>query len=195
MEAQEPASGEEATVEELPPEETAEAGGPEESTVTEEAAPPDPTVYRRHGTLDAEITNVLIQSVDGRSETDSFSSGERLSICLSIRFHQDVENPNVGMAILRHDHGKMIVVYSTNTLRRKMNLGFFKKDVVMEVEFAQRLSLPDGNYYLTVAITDSKDSKDYDWHENLRSFQINMIDPGWDGMVDLDSEIIISLKT
>jgi ABC-type polysaccharide/polyol phosphate transport system ATPase subunit len=145
--------------------------------------------YKRYGTFEAEITKVSIKSEQGK-ETDSFISGEMISICLHIRCHRDIENPNVGVAILGHEDGKMTVVYSTNTLRRNMDLGLLIRNTDIEVEFVQWASLPVGKYYLTVAIASSDDSSCYDWHENLKSFQIKAVAPHW-GTVDLNSQIII----
>jgi ABC-type multidrug transport system ATPase subunit len=152
---------------------------------------PQPPQYQRHGTLEAEITEVLIKSSEQSKETDTFLSGEMISIHLRIRCHQDIENPNVGIAFLRQENGKMIVVYSTNTLRKNMNPGFFKRDTDIEVEFIQRIFLPEGEYYLTVAITHSHDSRSYDWHENLKFFQVKNVGHSWEGLIDLNSQIII----
>jgi ABC-type polysaccharide/polyol phosphate transport system ATPase subunit len=179
-----------------PPEKEEEEQGKKEEIQQEERAElkevaPQPPQYRRHGTLEAEVTEVLINSSEQGKETDTFLSGEMVSICLHIRCHQDIENPNVGIAILRQENGKMIVVYSTNTLRRNMNLGFLKRDTPIEIEFIQRISLPEGEYYLTVAITHSYDSRFYDWHENLKCFQITKVGDSWEGLIDLNSQIII----
>ena len=179
-----------------PPEKKEEEQGEKEEIQQEERAElkevaPQPTQYRRHGTLEAEITEVLIKSSEQGKKTDTFLSGEMISICLRIRFNQDIENPNVGMAILGHENGKTIVVYSTNTLRKNMNLGFLKRDTDIELEFIQRVSLREGEYYLTAAITNSDSSKFYDWHDNLKSFWIKKVDPRWEEMVDLNSQIII----
>jgi ABC-type polysaccharide/polyol phosphate transport system ATPase subunit len=156
-----------------------------------ETVAPKPPCYQRFGTFEAEITEVLIKSSEQGKETDSFISGEMISIDLHIRFHRDIENPNVGMSILEQKNGQMIIVYSTNTLRKNMNLGFLRGNTDIEVEFTQRLSLPEGEYYLTVAITNSHDSGWYDWHENLKTFQIRKAGSHWEGIVDLDSQIII----
>ena len=188
-EAEEPVPEEEAIVEERPLEEVTEK--PYDSMTTEEEAPPDPTAYQRHGTLEAEITDVRVKSADRGEGAESFASGETISISLSIRFHHDLENPNVGMAVLTHENGTMMTVYSTNTLRRNMSLGFMKENTGIEVEFVQRLSLPEGEYFLTVAVTDPRDSRPYDWHENLKSFHLQKPDDSWDGTVDLNSQIII----
>lgn len=72
-----------------------------------------------------------------------------------------------------------------------MNLGFLKRDTPIEIEFIQRISLPEGEYYLTVAITHSYDSRFYDWHENLKCFQITKVGDSWEGLIDLNSQIII----
>jgi ABC-type polysaccharide/polyol phosphate transport system ATPase subunit len=179
-----------------PPEKEEEEQGEKEEiqqgerTELKEVAP-QPPHYQRHGTLEAEITEVFIKSSEQGKETDTFLSGEMISICLRIRFNQDIENPNVGMAILGHENGKTIVVYSTNTLRKNMNLGFLKRDTDIELEFIQRVSLREGEYYLTAAITNSDSSRFYDWHDNLKSFWIKKVDPRWEEMVDLNSQIII----
>jgi len=165
--------------------------GPEGIPGSLEAVAPDPASYKRYGTFEAEITEVLIKSPEQGRQEGPLVAGEMISIGLHIRFHQDIENPNIGMSILKQENGKMSVIYSTNTFRRNMNLGLLRKDIELEVEFVQRLSLPEGEYSLTVAITRSGDSEPYDWHENLRTFQVQRIDPSWDGLVDLNSQIII----
>lgn len=155
--------------------------------------PPEVPSFQRHGTFEAEITNVLIRSEKGE-ETDSFVSGEKVSICLHVRFHEDIENPNVGMAILRNEKSKMILFHSINTLRKDMKLGFFRRNTDIEVEFIQRFSLPEGEYYLTAAITDPDSSRSYDWQDYLKSFRIKKADFQWEGLIDLHSDIIIHLQ-
>jgi ABC-type polysaccharide/polyol phosphate transport system ATPase subunit len=156
-----------------------------------EAPGPEYPRYRRHGTFEAEMTQVIIKSFEHEKEMDSFISGELVSICLRIRVHRDVEDPCVGMAILRQEDGKMIVVYTTNTIWRKMNLGFLRRTTDIEIEFIQRVSLPEGEYYLTAAIANSDVSVFYDWQENLKSFQIKKGGSHWEGTVDLNTQIII----
>ena len=72
-----------------------------------------------------------------------------------------------------------------------MNLGFLRKNTDIEVEFVQRLSLPEGEYYLTVAVVDSVNSRVHDWHDNLRSFHVKRVGTQWDGRINLDSQIIV----
>jgi len=151
---------------------------------------PEPPHYQRYGTFEAEITGVLIKSERGK-ETDSFISGEIISICLHIQFHRDIENPNIGISILGQENDKIIIFHCINTLRKNMNLGSLKRNTDIEVEFIQRASLPEGEYYLTVAVTNSDSSTFYDWHDYVKSFQIEKVDPRWEGKVDLNSQIIV----
>jgi hypothetical protein len=114
-----------------------------------------------------------------------------VSICLRIRCHQNIENPTVGLMIMKVDGGGNVVIYNTNTLWRNMNLGRFNSGAEFEVHFNQRISLPEGKYYLNVGIGNTDASKVYDWRENVKSFQIMVGDLPWKGMVDLDSQIVI----
>jgi hypothetical protein len=152
---------------------------------------PEPPQYRQYGTLEAEITEVLIKSSEKGKEIDTFLSGEMVSICLRIRCHQDIENPAVGMVIMKFDEGCGVLIYNTNTLWRNMNLGCFNRGVEFEVHFNQRVSLPEGRYYLNVGIANTDASRVYDWRENVKSFQIMTGDFRWKGTVDLNSQIIV----
>jgi lipopolysaccharide transport system ATP-binding protein len=150
-----------------------------------------PFQYRRYSAFEFEITGVSIKSSEKGEETDTFISGEMVSICLRIRCHQNIENPTVGLMIMKVDGGGNVVIYNTNTLWRNMNLGRFNSGAEFEVHFNQRISLPEGKYYLNVGIGNTDASKVYDWRENVKSFQIMVGDLPWKGMVDLDSQIVI----
>jgi ABC-type polysaccharide/polyol phosphate transport system ATPase subunit len=154
----------------------------------EEIQPPP---YRRYGAFEAEITEVLIRSSEKGKETDAFISGEMVSVCLRIRCHQKIDSPSVGMMIMKYDDGYGALIYNTNTLWRNMNLGCFNSGMEFEVRFNQRVSLPEGNYYLNVGIANTDASKLYDWQENRKSFRIMMGDLRWKGQVDLNSQIVI----
>jgi ABC-type polysaccharide/polyol phosphate transport system ATPase subunit len=144
--------------------------------------------YKRYGALKAEIRDVIIRAETGE-ETGLFHTGALISFCLSIRFHNKVKDPTVGILIMQYDEGKMIEVYSTNTLWQKIRLGLFKKDKEVEVDFVQRIPLPEGEYYLTAAIADREASCFYDWRENLKSFRIIQERKDWKGKVNLNSQI------
>lgn len=148
---------------------------------------------KRYGSFEAEIIRVLMRSEEGK-ETDTFMSGEIVSFCLLIRLNQDIENPNVGIAILKYEEDKPILFYSTNTIKKDINFGLCKKDSEMEITFIQKISLPEGKYYLTLAVTDPTGLKFYDWQENLNSFWVKKKDYSWDGEINLDSQIKVIKK-
>jgi ABC-type polysaccharide/polyol phosphate transport system ATPase subunit len=188
VEVEETPSGEEAAAAESPSEETARAEGPEKSIAAEEAPHLDPTVYQRHGTLEAEVKEATIHN--GRSEEkDSFVSGETFSVRLRIRCNEDLENPTVGMMLTRFDQGGGVLVYNTNTLWRNIKLGELKKGEEVEVHFDQTISLPEGTYYLNVGVADSEGVRLIDWHENLKAIRIESGEPRWEGTINLNSKI------
>jgi ABC-type polysaccharide/polyol phosphate transport system ATPase subunit len=146
--------------------------------------------YKRSGTLEAEITDVVIRGEKGQ-ETVSFTSGDLVSICLNIRFHRDIKNPAVGILITTFDNGREKLIYSTNTLWRNIRLGAFKEGMDIKIDFNQSIPLPEGRYYLNVGIANSDVSTLYDWHEHLKCFQIKKAALRWEGTVDLNSQIIL----
>ena len=145
----------------------------------------------RRGGFEAEITRVLIKSSEKGRESDTFISGEMASVRLRIRCNQKIDSPSVGMIIMKDHEGNGVLIYNTNTVWRNMNLGCFDSGTEFEVHFNQRLSLPEGKYYLNVGVANTDASKLYDWQENRKSFQIMMGNLGWKGQVDLNSQIVI----
>ena len=125
-------------------------------------------------------------------ETNTFTSGEGMSICLKIRFHRDVEGPIVGFYIRKCKGDQLIDIYGTNTRWKNIELGSFKRGEEIEVKFLQRLSLPEGIYYTLAAIADAEETKFYDWQENVKTFIVKKEDSLWTGMIDLNSQVLIN---
>jgi ABC-type polysaccharide/polyol phosphate transport system ATPase subunit len=173
-----------------PPEKKEEPGEEEQRPVSREADLQLPS-YVRCGSFEAEIMEVLIKSSESGKEIDTLFSGEMISICLRIRCHKNIENPVVGIMIMKFDDGCGRVIYNINTLWRNMNIGRFNQSTKFEVHFDQVVILPEGKYYLNVGIANADASKIYDWHENLKSFQIMMRELRWEGTVDLNSRIVV----
>ena len=156
----------------------------------EEFFPPEPK-YERYGTFEAEIVGVVLRN-ENEDETDTFTSGEGMSICLKIRFHRDVEGPIVGFYIRECKGDQLLNIYGTNTRWKKIELGSFERGEEVEVRFLQRLSLPQGIYYMVAAIADGEETKFYDWQENVKSFIVKKEDSLWTGIVDLNSQVLIN---
>lgn len=156
----------------------------------EEFFPQEPK-YERYGTFEAEIVEVVLRN-EKEEETNTFTSGEGMSICLKIRFHRDVEGPIVGFYIRKCKGDQLIDVYGTNTRWKNIELGSFKRGEEIEVKFLQRLSLPEGIYYTLAAIADAEETKFYDWQENVKTFIVKKEDSLWTGMIDLNSQVLIN---
>ena len=157
----------------------------------DEGKVPENPKYERYGTFEAEIVEVVLRNERGE-ETNTFTSGEGVSICLKIRFHRDIEDPIVGFYIRKYEGNHFVDIYGTNTRWQNIELGALKKGENIEVKFSHSLALPKGTYYLLVAIADSEETKFYDWQENIRTFTVKSEDPLYSGIMNLNSRIFIN---
>lgn len=146
--------------------------------------------YQHYGTLEAEITGVALSNEKGE-ETDIFDSGEQVSIRFKIRFHDDVDEPIVGFYLRKLGDGEMGEIYGINTFWKNIHTGFFKKGEEVEVGFSQRIPLPEGEYYITAAISRSDQREFYDCQENVKCFMVRNHEGQWVGAVNLDSVVTI----
>ena len=69
-------------------------------------------------------------------------------------------------------------------------LGSLKKGDLTEVNFIQSIPIPEGKYYLVVAVAHADATRFYDWHENVKEFSVKNRDKAWTGLVDLHSQIV-----
>ena len=168
----------------------AEETGGEEQTEREGIVPQKPK-YERYGTFEAEIIEVVLRNEKGE-ETDTFNSGEGMSIGLKIRFHRDVENPIVGFCIRKYDANRPVDIYGMNTRWRGIELGSFRRADKIETKFFHPISIPEGEYSIIVAIAHSDETRFYDWLENVKTFTIKNEDPFWTGVMNLNSQISIN---
>jgi len=172
-------------IEEIEEKEEREEKGEDEGKV------PQKPKYERYGTFEAEIVDVVLKSEKGE-ETNMFNSGERMSVCLKIRFHRDVEDPIIGFYIRKYEGSQPLDIYGTNTRWKNIELGSFGKGEEIEVKFLQTIPIPKGTYYIVVAIANSDETRFYDWHENIKTFTIKNEDRLWTGIINLTSQILIS---
>ena len=172
-------------IEEIEEKEEREEKGEDEGKV------PQKPKYERYGTFEAEIVDVVLKSEKGE-ETNMFNSGERMSVCLKIRFHRDVEDPIIGFYIRKYEGSQSLDIYGTNTRWKNIELGSFGKGEEIEVKFLQTIPIPKGTYYIVVAIANSDETRFYDWHENIKTFTIKNEDRLWTGIINLTSQILIS---
>jgi ABC-type polysaccharide/polyol phosphate transport system ATPase subunit len=157
----------------------------------DEGKGPQKPKYERYGTFEAEIVDVALKNEKGE-ETNIFNSGERMSIFLKIRFHRDIEDPIIGFYIRKCEENHFLDIYGTNTRWQDIELGLIKTGEEMEVNFSHSLVVPEGTYYLLVAVADSEETKFYDWQENIRTFTVKSEDTSYTGIMNLNSQIFVN---
>jgi ABC-type polysaccharide/polyol phosphate transport system ATPase subunit len=149
--------------------------------------------HERYGTFEAEIADVVLRN-DKDEEALTFHSGELLSICLKIQFCCNVEGPIVGFYIRKYEANSPVDIYGVHTRWKNLELGSFSKGERLDVRFLQSISLPEGTYYLVVAIANADETRFYDWHENVRAFTVKK-EERCTGMLNLNSQVSISRRS
>jgi energy-coupling factor transporter ATP-binding protein EcfA2 len=125
------------------------------------------TITRR-GSGEMEITAVRFLNAD-EEETNSFLSGEAMTIEMDYIAHSPINEPEFGFSIFRQDG---IHVTGPNNL-----LSGFKTGVVEGVGTIQycieKLPLLPALYHVTAAIHNSRSNHAYDVHDRAYSFRVN----------------------
>jgi len=160
----------------------------ENSEESEEIISPEPK-YERYGTYEAEIVEVALRN-DKDEEALTFHSGEWLSICLTIQFCCNVEDPIVGFYIRKYEGNFPVDIYGAHTRWKNLELGSFSKGERLDVRFLQSIPLPEGTYYVVAAIANADETRFYDWHENVRAFTVKK-EEQCAGMLNLNSQASI----
>ncbi len=133
----------------------------------------------RWGNRDVEITAVRLLDGAGAA-TDSFGSGDALTIEMDFEIHRPVPFPNFGIAVHSVEG---VACYGTNMAREGW-------DVPASVERgAVRFVIPvlhlhEGRFSVTVAATSHDEREVYDWRDRCREFSVFAQGRGV-GLVDL----------
>jgi ABC-type sulfate/molybdate transport systems ATPase subunit len=129
------------------------------------SAPLSPRMRRGDGR--AEVLGIQTIGESGQP-TVVWRSGELAVVKATVRFHQTVEDPVVGMMI-RTRVG--LNVYGTNTELERVKLGPCAAGETLEISFAFRCELCPGDYTLTLASHDP-DGVWHDWLEDALAFAV-----------------------
>ncbi|HEX5228718.1 MAG TPA: Wzt carbohydrate-binding domain-containing protein [Bryobacteraceae bacterium] len=121
----------------------------------------------RRGDGRAEILSLETMGADG-NPTAVWRSGEKVMVRVSVRYHDAVENPVIGMMI-RTRIG--LDVYGTNTELEKVSTGACPAGTRMRVEFAFRCELCPGEYTITTASHDA-DGTAHDWLDDAVAISV-----------------------
>lgn len=139
-----------------------------------------------YGTGEAEIVNVRIVGDDGQP-SQTWQSGDVVTICYDVRFDASITTPHYGMALTRLDG---VRVYGTNTIYRGLPVVPRSMGDVVRIEFRMRLRLVAGNYYLTVGCVDLRQDKPVFLHRRRDMLVLRVLPAGHaTGVVDLDAHV------
>jgi lipopolysaccharide transport system ATP-binding protein len=128
-------------------------------------APLSPRMRRGDGR--AEVLGIETIGESGQP-TIVWRSGELAIVKATVRFHEAVQDPVVGMMI-RTQVG--LNVYGTNTELEQIKLGPCGAGETLEIRFAFRCELCPGDYTLTLASHDP-DGVWHDWLEDALAFAV-----------------------
>ncbi len=143
-------------------------------------AEPSPAKKDRWGNQKVAITRVRLLDKHGK-ESDRFSAGDPMSICMDYHAGEPVASPIFGIAIYGENG---LLYYGTNTYIEGLDTGTIIGDGRVAVTIPS-ISLISGKFSLTVAAHTS-DHVPYDWHDKLYSFSV--VNTGQiAGVIDLKS--------
>src|ERR1051326_5879000 len=121
----------------------------------------------RRGDGRAEVAALETLGEDGRP-TMVWRSGEPVSIRATIRYHEAVEDPVVGIMIRTRVGSE---VYGTNTELEQVKVGPCAAGETVRLDFAFRCDLCNNEYTLTVASHD-RDGTAHDWLDDALAFVV-----------------------
>jgi ABC-type thiamine transport system ATPase subunit len=121
----------------------------------------------RRGDGRAEILS--LETLDGAGNpTAVFRSGENATVRATVRYHDAVEEPVIGI-MLRTRIG--LEVYGTNTELEKVSTGKYAAGERMRIEFGFNFDLCPGEYTITAASHDA-DGTTHDWLDDAVMFTV-----------------------
>jgi ABC-2 type transport system ATP-binding protein len=126
------------------------------------------SLHERWGTGEAQVTTLRLLDHAGQPAS-LFSTGSSLRVELQLTAHQDIEGPNLRVTIstLQGQH-----VWSTSTQQGTAKLRRLSGPTTAFVDIPS-LPLLDGQYTVSVAITDASGTVEYDHHRNWLTFDVH----------------------
>jgi lipopolysaccharide transport system ATP-binding protein len=125
---------------------------------------------RRSGTFEALVADIDLVDGEGRP-VRTVLAGSLVTIRVRVCFFDAVVQPTIGI-LIRDRLGND--VYGTNTYHQGIDTGLWSPGDAMEVRFAMRLDLGDGEYAVTAAVHSLGVHvfHSYDWLESGLAFQV-----------------------
>jgi len=154
-----------------------------------EARTPESLPANRYGTGEAEITGVRFLDSDG-DEAPDFCTGRPLTVRVSYRADQPIEDATCGIAVFRADSHAYVFGQSTQGARIKLTLSE-SGTIDMTVP---ALPLLKGQYLVTISIERAQVKEVFDLHDREYTFVVidNPALPTGDGMFHVPTTWTIS---
>lgn len=121
----------------------------------------------RHGDGTSEIIGVRLLDSAGR-DCAVITSGDAITIRITVRFNQDRATPMVGV-LIRNRIG--MDIYGTNTRIEQVDLGQYGSGEALEVDFSFDAWLTPHQYTVTAA-TQYLDGSSHDWLDDVITFDV-----------------------
>lgn len=124
----------------------------------------------RSGNKKATIEKVQLEK-ESSERIEAIISGQSSKVAVEVAFHQDIENPTVGIMIrdrLGYD------VFGTNSCELSFKSGVYKAGTRAVFEFTLKMNLGPGDYTVTAAVHSSNTHLDecFEWVDRVLSFKV-----------------------
>lgn len=110
---------------------------------------------RRIGSREAEIADFLVLA-DGKSQFDILTGNETLSIYIKVKFHRNVERPQIGWALVTTEG---VVIAGSSTVMQKCILSSARNGEVAIYDQELKLAICGGQYFLNIGIGEYQDQE------------------------------------
>jgi ABC-type polysaccharide/polyol phosphate transport system ATPase subunit len=122
----------------------------------------------KSGTREVEIIEVKLINGKG-NETNTFLTGEKMSVNVRYVVHKEVEDPHFGVAIFREDG---TYCYGPNTRFDGLKIAKLRKGKGYFAIHYKQLNLLPGEYRISVAIWEREEKFAYDYHYAVYSLKV-----------------------
>ena len=145
-----------------------------------------------YGSKEAEIVDFSIRD-EGGNLTDTIIKGSRFTIRYRVYFHHDVQDP---IFTFTFKTIKGTDVTGTNSMLEKKLIHDVKAGTLIEVSFAQDMSLQGGEYLLSISCTGFENGELKAYHRLYDLLNVTVIsDKNTVGFYDMESEVEVKEVT
>ena len=141
-----------------------------------------------YGTQEAVIEEIYLTD-DRGTQTNAIIKGLSFSICMRVRFLQDLPAPIFAFSIKT---AKGTEITGTNTMFEKAFLEPVKAGSVKDIHFTQKMSLQGGEYLISFGVTGYEGNDFKVYHRLYDALDVTVVsDKNTVGYYDMDSKVVV----